>query len=162
MLREWDMTISLLQSWFCTVLQLLWKNILFLSAIVYTSVYHYRDWTWSFCIYLYILVYTSIYTSIWFHKKYIQVYTSICWYILFDPFIYYGTIWNPTHLDRRMENCMYLSEHDTDMYVHVHEIMNVYVHVCKCLWIYINVCNMYIHAHKSLSLYVHGTYTFML
>ncbi len=57
-------------------------------------------------------------------------------------------IWNPPHLDRIMENSMYVSEHGTDMYIHVYEIMNVYVHVCTCLCIYINVCNMKIHVYE--------------
>ncbi len=76
-----------------------------------------------------------------------------------------------------MEYSMHVSEHGTDMYVHVHEIMNVYVHVCTRLWIYVNVCNMYIHVHEitmfvctwcihvyaliALYVTVQGTYTFI-
>ncbi len=30
-------------------------------------------------------------------------------------------------------NGIYVSEHGTDMYVHVHEFMYTYVHVCTCI-----------------------------
>jgi hypothetical protein len=62
-------------------------------------------------------------------------------------FCYGLSIWNPTHLDKILQNGMYVSEHDTDMYVHVHDFMNVHVHLCACTWIITNLCqcNMYIH-----------------
>jgi hypothetical protein len=41
-------------------------------------------------------------------------------------------IWNPTTLDRIWQNGIYVSEHCTDMYIHVHESMYTYVHVCTC------------------------------
>ncbi len=36
----------------------------------------------------------------------------------------YYCIWNPDHLDRIGQTCTYVSEHGTDMYVHVH--------TCQC------------------------------
>jgi hypothetical protein len=31
-------------------------------------------------------------------------------------------IWNPDHLDKNWQNSTYVSEHDTDIYVHVHTV----------------------------------------
>ena len=60
-------------------------------------------------------------------------------------------IWNPTHLDRIWENGTYVSEHGTDMYVHV------YASSCN----HERVCTWYVHVRDVMHLYVSCTYTFM-
>ncbi len=55
----------------------------------------------------------------------------------------------------------YVSEHGTDMYVHVHEFTYSCEHVCT--W-YIHVHQytyMYIHVHEFLYMHVHSAYMFM-
>jgi hypothetical protein len=60
----------------------------------------------------------GIYCYILCMSKYIQAYTSTYWsYNIFGSRIPF--IWNPDHLDKTGQNGTYVSEHATDMYVHV-------------------------------------------
>ncbi len=69
-------------------------------------------------------------------------------------------IWNPDTLDKILQNGTYVSEHDTDMYVHVNRWMCMYIwRTCTC--IYVSVCSMSLHVHEIIYMYVNGTYTFM-
>ena len=44
-------------------------------------------------------------------------------------------IWNPDHLDRIGQTCTYVSEHGTDMYVHVHTCSWKHKRVRTCLYL---------------------------
>ena len=55
------------------------------------------------------------------------------------------------HLDRIWQNGTYVSEHGTDMYVHLY----------ASSWIHERVCTWYVHAHDVMHLYVLCLYTFM-
>ncbi len=76
-----------------------------------------------------------------------------------------------SYRDRIGKNSAYLSEHGTDVYVHVHTFITsqtctmnlVYINILinelvfTCTLIYINVCTMYKHVHELINLYVNGT-----
>jgi hypothetical protein len=82
-------------------------------------------------------VYGSTYRD-WYHD--VRVYQPECH-------------WNPTHLDRIWQNGVYVSEHSTDMYVHVYTSSWIHERHCVCTW--------YIHVHELIHFYVYGTYLYM-
>ncbi len=62
-------------------------------------------------------------------------------YVKYD----FVSIWIPDHLDRNWQIGTYVSEHGTDMYVHVHE----FTYSCE------HVCTWYIHVHEYTYMYIH-------
>ena len=58
--------------------------------------------------------------------------------------LYMVYIWNADHLDRNWQIGTYVSEHGTDMYVHVHE----FTYSCE------HVCTWYIHVHEYTYMYI--------
>ncbi len=50
-------------------------------------------------------------------------------HVWLETFLNKLNIWNPDHLDRIGQNGTFVSEHGTDMYVHVQTVSDMYVHV---------------------------------